>query len=267
MAVVLLLAAALVSVLSLSGCGKAADKPSQAAAPAAEPVTIMVAAAASLEKAYVEQLIPAFQKLHPSIKVQGTYDSSGKLQTQIESGLNADVFMSAATKQMDALTKSGFISADSVLNLLENKIVLIKPASSKDSSIASFEDVLKAETIAVGDPESVPAGQYAREVFTSLGLWDKVRAKSTLGTNVTQVLNWVAEGSAGVGVVYATDAASNKKVTVIAEAPKGSLKTKIVYPVGILAKSSHPKEARLFVDFLRSKDALAVFEKYGFSPN
>ena len=116
---------------------------------------ILVAAAASLKNAYEEELIPMFQDKYPGVTVKGTYDSSGKLQTQIEEGLEADVFMSAAPKQMTALDGEGLIVSDTVTNLLENKIVLIVPSDS-DSGFTRFEDIEKAESIALGDPASVP---------------------------------------------------------------------------------------------------------------
>ena len=234
--------------------------------PAKPPVTILVAAAASLEYSYVQELIPQFQKKYPWITVEGTYDSSGKLQTQIEQGLEADVFMSAATRQMDALTDKGLVSKASVVPLLENKIVLIKPAGTA-TAVTGFQNAALAAVIALGDPASVPAGQYAKEAFTSLGNWAAVEAKASFGTNVTEVLNWVGEGSAEVGVVYATDAATTNKVEVIAEAPAGSLAAKVIYPLGIVAAAAHPEEAKLFVDFLASEAGLAVFRAYGFSPN
>jgi molybdate transport system substrate-binding protein len=236
------------------------------AAPAPREVKLLVAAAASLRYSYEEELIPLFQKQYPSIKVEGSYDSSGKLQTQIESGLEADVFMSAAPRQMNALVEKSLVVKESVKPLLENRIVLIKPAGAA-VKIGDFKSVPAAKTIALGDPASVPAGQYAREVFTSLGVWDAVLAKASLGTNVTEVLAWVGEASAEVGVVYATDAATTSKVEVIAEAPEGSLKQKVIYPAGILAATKHAKEAQLFLDFLSSPEALGVFKKYGFSPN
>jgi molybdate transport system substrate-binding protein len=228
------------------------------------PVTILVAAAASLKNSYDKDLIPLFQQKYPWITVEGTYDSSGKLQTQIEAGLAADVFMSAAPTQMNALVDKNLVSKESVKPLLENKIVLIKTAGST-TPVTSFETITAATTIALGDPASVPAGQYAREAFTSLGIWDAALAKASLGTNVTEVLNWVGEGSAEVGVVYATDAASSSKVEIIAEAPAGSLAQKVVYPVGIVSVSTHQKEAQLFIDFLASEEGLSVFKKYGFS--
>jgi len=136
-----------------------------------------------------------------------------------------------------------------------------------DAKVTGFEDIANADMIAIGDPESVPAGQYAKEALTSLGLWDAVDAKSTKGTNVTEVLNWVAEGSADAGIVYATDAATTDKVQVIAEAPEGSLAAKVIYPVGIVTASENKEAAQKFVQFLQSDEAIAVFEKYGFSAN
>ena len=233
-----------------------------------EPVTILVAAAASLEYSYKDELIPMFQEQYDWITVDGTYDSSGKLQQQIEAGLEADVFMSAAMTQMNALVDEGLVASDSVVELLENRIVLIAPADS-DTDIASFEDIGNADMIAIGDPASVPAGQYAQEALTSLGIYDELDAagKFSLGTNVTEVLNWVAEGSADVGIVYATDAATTENVKIIAEAPEGSLAAPVIYPVGMIADSAHQEAAQLFIEFLQSDEALAVFEAYGFARN
>ena len=229
-----------------------------------EGTEILVAAAASLKNAYEEELIPMFQEQNPGITVTGTYDSSGKLQTQIEEGLEADVFMSAAPAQMNALNDEGLIQTDTMIDLLENKIVLIVPASS-DGDYTSFEDITKAEYIALGDPASVPAGQYAQEALTSLGIWDSIQDRVSFGTNVTEVLNQVAAGSADAGIVYATDAASMPDdVRVVAEAPEGSLADPVIYPVAVVANSAHPEEAKAFVDFLQSQEAMEVFESYGF---
>jgi molybdate transport system substrate-binding protein len=229
--------------------------------------TILVAAAASLKNAYEEELIPMFEEQYPSVTVEGTYDSSGKLQTQIEEGLEADVFMSAATKQMTDLDDEGLIDSDTIVDLLENKIVLIVPAGS-DSSITSFEDIAGADSIALGDPESVPVGQYSEEALTNLGIWDEIQDKVSFGTNVTEVLNQVAAASADAGIVYATDAASMPDdVTVVAEAPEGSLETPVIYPVAVVKYSANADAAKAFVDFLGSDEAIAVFESYGFTKN
>ena len=232
-----------------------------------EPVTLLVAAAASLENAFKE-LIPAFQAQYDWITVEGAYDSSGKLQTQIEEGLAADIFVSAANKQMDALVESAHINADSVVGLLENKVVLIE-SSAAPTGLTDFAEVIDFDgVVALGDPGSVPAGQYAEEIFTSLGVWDGVLAKASLGTNVTEVLNWVAAGSAGLGVVYATDAASKTgEVAVIAEAPEGSLAAPVIYPLGILAHTEQAEATQLLYEFLQGPEASAIFESYGFTIN
>ena len=189
-------------VFSLVGCGK--NTPTDES-------TITIAAAASLKNCVDDVLIPMFTEKYPDIQVKATYDSSGKLQTQIEQGADIDVFMSASMKQMNELAEKGFMIHDSIVELLENKIVLIVPVNNT-KEIREFKDILKADQIAIGDPASVPAGQYAKEALTNLNLWGQVIEKASLGTNVTEVLNWVAEGSADAGIVYSTDAASTKKV-------------------------------------------------------
>lgn len=257
----LLLISAMTGLL-LAGCGAAEDS-KKSGQTKQEETELLIAAAASLEYAFEDELIPMFEKENEGITVKGTYDSSGKLQTQIEEGMEADLFLSAANKQMDALVEEELVDKDSVVELLENKIVLI---TSKDSplDLQEFADITKADTIAIGDPESVPVGQYAKESLTNLGLWDTVLGKASLGTNVTEVLNWVAEGSAQAGVVYATDAATTEKVQVIAEAPEDSLAEPAIYPVGVVSASKHKEGAERFMNFLKSEKALSVFEEYGF---
>lgn len=228
--------------------------------------TVMLAAAASLEKSFTEQLIPMFEAQYPNVKIEGTYDSSGKLQSQIEAGADVDIFFSAALKQMQALQEEGYIDADASIDLLENKIVLIVPKGSEEG-YTSFEDIVNADMVAIGDPESVPAGQYGKEALENLGFWSKVENKLSLGTNVTEVLNWVAEQSADAGIVYATDAASiPEKVTVIAAAPEESV-SKVIYPVAELKDTANKEAADAFMEFLQSADALKVFEEAGFTIN
>jgi len=252
---------AALAMMILSGCKKTAIE-----TPANEEVTLLLAAASSLEYSLHDELIPLFEKEYPGIKVEGTYDSSGKLQTQIEEGLEADIFMSASTRQIMSLEEKNLIEPDSVIELLENKIVLITSVGNKDN-LSGFEDILKAKTVALGDPDSVPIGQYAKETLTTLGYWEEIKAKASFGTNVTEVLNWVAEGSADAGIVYSTDAATTDKVAVIGEAPDGSLAKKVIYPVGLVSASTKKVAAAKFVEFLKSDEAMRIFEKYGFLEN
>lgn len=285
---VLMMAAVVMATGALAGCGSNVKETTAQATEAAteaetkadvteteseaestekdgEETELLVAAAASLKNAYEDELIPMFQVKYPGVTVKGTYDSSGKLQTQIEEGLEADVFMSAATKQMTALDEEGLIVSDTISNLLENKIVLIVP-SGNDSGLKAFGDIQNEESIALGDPASVPAGQYAQEALTSLGIWDNIQDKISFGTNVTEVLNQVAAASADAGIVYATDAASmSDQVTVIAEAPEGSLAKKVIYPVAVVKTTAHEEAAKNFVEFLKTDEAMAVFEAYGFA--
>lgn len=281
-----LVMAAMMAAGMLAGCDRSAKETTAAATEAAttaeetkaeettaeettaasgEETEILVAAAASLKNAYEDKLIPMFEEANPGVTVKGTYDSSGKLQTQIEEGLEADVFMSAAKKQMTALDEEGMIASDTITDLLENKIVLIVPTGN-EKKLEKFEDIENADSIALGDPASVPAGQYAQEALTNLGIWDKIQDKVSFGTNVTEVLNQVAAASADAGIVYATDAASMAdQVEVVAEAPEGSLAKKVIYPVAVVKGTAHEEVAKEFVAFLQTDKAITVFEEYGFS--
>lgn len=235
---------------------------------AAEQQEILVAAAASLRYVMEDKIQPAFEEANPDVKVSFTFDSSGKLQTQIEEGADADVFFSAAKKQMKALDEEGLVDSDSIVELLENKITLIVPKGS-ELGITGFEDITKAEKIALGDPESVPVGQYAKEAFENLGMWEEVEAKTSFGTNVTEVLSWVAAGSADAGIVYLTDATTSDQfedVEVVGFAPDGSV-SKVIYPVGIVSASTRKDAAQKFVDYLGTDEALEAFAEYGFSAN
>ena len=233
---------------------------------------ISVAAAASLQATFDDELIPLFEKENPGVTVEGTYASSGDLQQQIESGLDADVFFSAATSNMDTLVDENLVDKDTVVDLLKNDVVLITPKDSK-LGIKGFKDITKADTIAIGDPESVPAGKYAKEILTNLGVYDEVEKKASLGASVTEVLSWVAEGSADAGIVYATDAQTentngdDKEVEIVATAEDSMMQTPVIYPVGTVSSSAHKDEAKAFEDFLQTDEAKAILEKAGFTIN
>ena len=226
---------------------------------------VNLAAAASLKNVFDDKLIPMFEEKYPGVTVTPTYASSGDLQTQIENGLETDVFMSAANKQMDALAEEGIVDNDTNLQFLENKVVLIVPADS-DANMSSFDDIADVEgNIAIGDPESVPAGQYAKEALTNLGMWDEIEPKLSLGTDVTAVLNQVAQGSADCGIVYSTDALSTDDVKVICEAPEDSLDTPVIYPIAAIKDTNDTEATQAFMDFLQSQEAKDVFVEYGFT--
>lgn len=274
---------AIVMVISiLSGCtgksSEAVSAPSEVSKAAASDVSaaesstsskkveLVISAAASLTDAAAD-ISERYKAIAPNVITTFSFGSSGALQTQIEEGAPSDIFMSAAKKQMTALEEKGLISEDTKKDLLVNKVVLISPSGST-KGIAKFEDAAtsKVSKIALGEPGSVPVGQYSEEIFTSLGILDKVKAKANYGSDVRQVLTWVEGGEVDCGVVYATDAATSQKVKVICEAPKDSHKP-VVYPVAVLKSSKHPNEAKAFLDFLSKPEAVKVFEKYGFKMN
>jgi molybdate transport system substrate-binding protein len=261
--------------LIFAGCG---NKPAEPADTAAAIVTastqsgneakteLIIAAAASLKDAGNE-IAEKYKTTAPDIKITYTFGSSGALQKQIEEGAPADVFFSAAAKQMSALDKEGLVNKDTKKDLLLNELVLIVPKDSK-AGITTFDKLGtdSVKTVALGEPGSVPAGQYSEEIFKSLGILDKVKKKANYGSDVRQVLTWVENGEADCGVVYKTDAMTSKKVSVVGEAPKDSHK-KVVYPVAVLKNSAHAKEAQDFVNYLSSAEAKDIFTKYGFSIN
>lgn len=230
---------------------------------------IYVFIAASLSNA-MEEIQKNFNEEYPDVEILYNADSSGTLQTQIEEGSRCDIFFSAATKQMDELVEEGLAKEDSVVDLLENKVVLIKPKDG-ETKVTGFENITDAANIALAG-EDVPVGQYAREIFNNLGIMNDVEAMEiNEGKNVTEVLAAVSEGSNEIGVVYATDAASvADQVEIIAEAPADALKTPVLYPAGLVedaeASEAEKEAAETFFEYLQSDDAMAVFEEYGFAP-
>ena len=224
--------------------------------------------AASLNNA-MEEIQKDFNEDYPDVNILYNADSSGTLQTQIEEGSRCDIFFSAATKQMDALVDEDLAKKDSVVDLLENKVVLIKPKDG-ETKVTGFENITDAENMAFAG-EDVPVGQYSREIFNNLGIMDDVNEMEINECkNVTDVLAAVSEGSNEVGVVYATDAASvADKVEIIAEAPADSLQTPVLYPVGLIedkeASEDDTKAAEAFLDYVESDAAIKVFEDYGFT--
>ena len=168
---------------------------------------------------------------------------------------------------MDALTEEKLTKEDTVVDLLENKVVLIKPKDG-ETKVTGFENITDAENMALAG-EDVPVGQYSKEAFENLGMWDDVEAKTSFGTNVTEVLSWVAAGSADAGIVYLTDATTSDQfdqVKVIGYAPEGSV-SKVIYPVGVVSASTKKDAAQKFVDYLGTDDALSFFAEYGFTAN
>lgn len=254
------------AAVSTAAVSASAAESTAAATDSKPEVELLVSAAASLTDVAAE-IAESYSKLVPNVKITYTFGASGALQTQIEEGAPSDIFMSAGKKQMTALADKGLVAEGTNKDLLVNKVVLITPKDSQ-KDIKSFEDIAsdKVSRIALGDPASVPVGQYSEEVFTTLGILDKVKAKANYGSDVRQVLTWVEGGEVDCGVVYSTDAMTSDKISVVCEAPQGSHKS-IVYPVAVLKNSKLQDEAKAFIDYLSTPECKVLFEKYGFAVN
>lgn len=199
-----------------------------------------------------------------SIKVNLNFAASGQLQSQIEEGAPADIFISAALKQADELDKKGYILEGKRTNFLYNKIVLITQKEN-NLDITSFDELNseKIKQIAIGDPKSVPVGQYAEEIFKYYGVLNEVSTKFNLATSVKEVLSWVETGNVDCGIVYLTDAKISTKVKVILDAAEES-HSKVEYPLAILEQTKNKEEAIDFYEYLLSEETQKVFEGYGF---
>jgi molybdate transport system substrate-binding protein len=225
---------------------------------------VVVSAAVSLKDA-LDEIARLFQSQYPDAKVRFNLGGSGTLQRQIEQGAPVDVFISASPEEMDALASKGLLLAGTRHDLLENRVVLIVPSG--QSLVATFQDLTKpaVKQIAIGEPQTVPAGMYAQQVLTHLGLYDRLKPRFIFAKDVRQVLTYVASGNVDAGVVYATDAKVTNKVRVVATAPDGS-HSPVIYPVAILQSAPDAAGAKEFEAFLLGAQARQVFAKYGFIP-
>jgi molybdate transport system substrate-binding protein len=223
---------------------------------------LTLSAAISLKDA-LDKVAQAYRADRPDTVIHFNLGASGTLQRQIEQGAPVDIFISASEDQMNSLESKGLLLPGTRRDLVKNTVVLIVPKGK--TGISSFQDLARPEVkvIAIGEPQTVPAGKYAQEVLTHFQLYDPLKPKFVLGKDVRQVLTYVITGNADAGVVYATDAMSTQEVTVVATAPEDS-HSPVIYPVAILKSSKEADEAKRFLDFLAGTKAKDVFEKYGF---
>ena len=268
-------------ILALTACGESqtdetasnGDNSTQS-----EPVELYVFAAASMEES-LDQVIADYEAAHEGITIVPTYDSSGTLKTQIQEGSDCDVFISAAPKQMNQLDAQGgeentegldFVASNTRLDLLENKVTLVVPEGNP-KGIESFDQL--AQLLRSGDVllamgnSDVPVGQYTQKIFAYYGLDEAALADAQVlsyGSNVKEVATQVAEAAVDCGVIYATDAFS-EGLTVVDEATS-EMCGQVIYPAAVMKNSQHPDEAKAFLDYLSTDEAMAHFEGVGFSP-
>ena len=227
---------------------------------------IVVSAAASLKEVMTE-IKTIYQQEYPKTKIVLNFASSGSLQRQIEQGAPVDVFISAAVDKMVRLDKQDLLLTDTRQDLLKNKIVLIAPVTKNRDKfkLDKFEDLTneRIKTIALGEPQSVPAGNYAKEVLDRFEITDRVDRKTVYGKDVRQILNYVATGNADAGIVYYTDALSTNNVRIVAIAPENS-HSPVVYPVAVIKGSKNIQAAKTLVEFLTTSEARSIYDEYGF---
>ena len=224
---------------------------------------LVVFAAASLKNALDE--VASLSPSKPAI----SYGASSALARQIENGAPAQVFISADLEWMDYLEGKKLIRSETRRNLLGNRLVLISPAGSAARIEVrpgfALAELLGGGRLALGDPAHVPAGKYAKAALEKLGVWDAVSGKLAPSENVRAALALVARGETPLGIVYATDAAAEPKVRVVAAFPDG-LHPPIVYPAALTANAPASGAVTDFLALLSSPAARKVFEKHGFTP-
>lgn len=249
------LACLIVSMIITAGC---------TAKNSTVPVSLTVSAAKSLTDVLAE-ISTGYADENPEVTLVFNFGGSGALRQQIEQGAEADLYIPASLRDMELLQSKGLLNDATVRNILGNELVLIVPADS-ELPVADFRDVTEpaVKSLAIGEPASVPAGKYAQEVFTAIGVWEPVKERIVYAKDVRTVLAWVETGNAEAGVVYLSDALGSDQVKIAATAPKAS-HTPIIYPGAVLKASKASEAAEGFLDYLGSEEAKAVFEKHGYT--
>jgi molybdate transport system substrate-binding protein len=234
--------------------------------PAAPAQELTLSVAISMKEA-VEALGRSFASRQPGVTLHYNFGASGDLQKQIEAGAPIDVFVSAATRQMDELEHKGLILADTRRAFARNVLVVVTPADAP-RDLTAAPDLLgpRVARVAVGNPKTVPAGQYAQESLRAVGLWDRLAPKLIFAENVRQVLEYVARGEVDAGFVYATDLPAAGPRVREAFRPGEETYPPVIYPAAVVAATRQPALARAFVELLAGPEGRTVLQRLGFQP-
>lgn len=225
--------------------------------------SLRISAASSLTGVLTEAE-KEYSKLYPELELIINYGSSSKLRNQIEQGAPADLFLSASEIDMEKLVETEFITGETVVPFAGNRLILaagagVETAKGREDLAAILGST--DETVAIGEPESVPLGMYTKKALTDLGLWNNINDRSIYAKDARQVLTYLESGNAGLGIVYASDIAISEKIEVLTVFPE---EVQIVYPAGITAASGQREEAAEFLSFLTGKEGQQLMEQYGF---
>lgn len=252
----------IVLLIILIGCSHDKLNPSSIQAENGDNV-LTISAAISLSDA-LHEIKEVYEKEN-NVKLTFNLGGSGKLAQQIQQGAPVDVFISANQDWMDVLEDKGLIKTDTRTNVTGNQLVLI---TGKESSLTyeSFGEIEPdtVDQIAIGNPESVPAGKYTKDVLENLGTWDNLKDKLILAKDVRQVLTYVESGNTDIGFVYKSDIHHAENIKVLATADK-SRHDPILYPIAVVADTKYEQEAFDFINFMQSDEAQNILESYGFT--
>ncbi len=242
------------SLLINTGCSNQESK---------EEHKLFISAASSLSDV-LAKLGDEFKSEHPNTTLTLNYGASGKLAQQIQQGAPVDLFLSADQKWMDNLSGQKMILENTRANFTQNKLVLVS-ANNTNDPIDDLNGLMTSglDQVAVGNPESVPAGSYAKEVLTASGIWKDIKNKLVYAKDVRQVLTYVESGNTDIGFVYASDLKRSKLVTEVTKIDK-SLYGPIEYPAAVMASSDTKEKAKAFIKFLQSDEAQSILVEYGF---
>lgn len=227
---------------------------------------ITVFAAASLTNA-MQDIAQAYKKAN-RVEVVSSFASSSTLARQIEAGAPADLFISADQKWMDYAVDKKSIDKATRTTLLGNSLVVVAPKASDRSDITinaktDWASLLQGGRLAVGDPDHVPAGIYAKEALQKLGAWETLSPKLAPAEDVRGALALVERNEAPLGIVYGSDAVASKGVKVVGTFPEDSHK-KVEYPLAIVDGHKNAT-VTAFYDYLKGPEASAIFKRYGFT--
>jgi molybdate transport system substrate-binding protein len=235
-------------------------------ATAAQAQDVLFSVAISMKEA-IEELGKGFMTSRPGVTLRYNLGSSGELQKQIEAGAPVDLFIAAAQRQMDELEQKQLVVGATRRVFARNVLVVIKPSDSK-IDIVKPADLLapRVTKIVVGNPKTVPAGQYAEESLKALGLWDALQPKLVFSENVRQALDYVARGEVDAGFVYTTDAATRGPQVKEAFRPAEDTYRPVLYPVAVVTGARQATLAQAFLDLLLSRQGQATLGRLGFQP-
>ncbi|HEV7223075.1 MAG TPA: molybdate ABC transporter substrate-binding protein [Pirellulales bacterium] len=246
------------AIVGVARCAEPADKP----ASRTKPESLLLFAAASTKEA-VDEVAANFERSHASVSVKTSYGASSTLAQQLIAGAEADLFLSANESWTAKLDEEGLVAKQH--ELLGNELVLVVATGSKIKP-AEPADLLSdgVERLALAEPESVPAGIYAKQALEKLKLWDRLKPKVVGAADVRQALAYVETGAAEAGIVYATDAAVTNKVKIAFRFDAG-LTEPIVYPLVLLKRGASKSSAQALYETFRSDAAAKIYRRRGFT--